>query len=390
LTGNYPDGFLEGAGAPGLPAVNPVGHEDAGDDGFRDPLSNQVDPQPLVVDDEDPEDEGLPQQGPRPVPPPARRPPARQVQPPPIGPASPPLVVPSNPRLAASINQATQQLINLTMEDDFEAASPYVLGVLDFHCIAINTVDMHANAVQNGLGIIALLAPGVDLKSIKMKINDDRQSYSVTAQGVHELNHAINMIPGQERFGELNGPRLWEAVRQSIQLYLNSLNRNAAGRVDFNTDGQFPVKCTAEKLVKPSKMGINIGLNLAQSLAMEENGDRYLLHKMSVRSQERNTYTTTYLAIGFALEDMGTQNELPEGEIFRVLPESPRVAFRDGASAGGGTAAGGTATGQDASPRSNRRRRTDENGNAIGLGDGDTTIPDAATSTGMFGGFFRS
>jgi len=81
------------------------------------------------------------------------------------------------------------------MEGHTNNDSPYVLGTLNFHCMVINTTDMHENAVQNGLDIIALLAPGVNLKGIKMKINEDLLMYQVSAQGVQELSHAVNMMP---------------------------------------------------------------------------------------------------------------------------------------------------------------------------------------------------
>jgi len=205
---------------------------------------------------------------------------------------------------------------------------------------------------------------------------------------------AVNMMPAQKRFGNINGLRLWESVRQAIQIYLNTLEHNAARRVVFSNDGTLAAQCTIEKIIKPSKLGINIGSDLASSLHMEHLGDRYLLHKISIRSQAARTFTTAYIAIGFALEDMGEQNELPDAEIDRFLPDSPRVAIRS-PTGGGGSGQGDASArggGTDASPRSTRRRRTGEDGSAIGLaasssgdsGDaGDSNMPDAAPSAGF-------
>jgi len=246
-----------------------------------------------------------------------------------------------------------------------------VMGAFAVVAPAVPVHGMDRDYVQNAIVLGALLGPGADTSTVDLDLNRNSRDCRVTAEAAPEMSSGTALIPSRSVWN--SNPNLLQPIRQGVQTVFNRIPHNERGAMILSAQGRLPEACTAEGVIRPSRLGLQIRDAPTDSLAAELAGDVWMLHQVDFANQEETA--PCFVMLCFFLQDMGDLNRRPiRGRIRRLLPNrAPALSPRSLGSNGDGT------------PRAGGRRRAHDPNDA---GDGDQPMPDANQSNGGGGGWF--
>jgi len=292
--GNYPDGFLDEAGAPGLPDDNPEGlNFEPGFDpealGGEGPDPNDPDANP----DDDEDNEALPAQVPQAA----------------AAAAAPALD--ANVELA-DVEELVQGLARVNMSDFNQDKIP----CFPFHAagVHISGVGLGSDDMSGVEGVCALLGNGVDIQSVDIEIADNLKSFKLEARGAPEMQTARALLPSS--IFHRNRP-IWNVLRNALKARLTKREVDQWGLPIMRGSGKLEHKVVSKYPLTLDKLGL-------WEETFDEEGnpvrpDYFLIHKVPIHASRVGHIVPAYVAICFFQQDID-QGVKPKGRFRRWLP----------------------------------------------------------------------